>query len=161
MKDVYLHTFPLLSLLGARISGAGMGGRDNASLIPLLMGGLWPLSLGGLVHCDVACPFDLAGVPRDCDPEITVAVRTAPCLVHLHDHAICWVGEVLCSCTLFLVMLNDSTTVRRWWEEMKKAMALINQPRKSTGPFWIFILTWVLIHQRDKSTWLNNTGSCR
>jgi len=39
-EDLYLHTFPLLSLLGARISGAGMGGRDNAALILLLMGGL-------------------------------------------------------------------------------------------------------------------------
>ena len=30
-----IHTFPLLSLLGARISGAGMGGRDIAAVIPL------------------------------------------------------------------------------------------------------------------------------
>jgi len=29
------HTFPLLSLLGASISGAGMGGRDIAAMIPL------------------------------------------------------------------------------------------------------------------------------
>jgi len=29
-----LHTFPLLSLLGARISGAGMGGRDIAAVTP-------------------------------------------------------------------------------------------------------------------------------
>ena len=28
------HTFPLFPFFGARISGAGMGGRDKASSIP-------------------------------------------------------------------------------------------------------------------------------
>ena len=32
-KDVSLHTFPFLPLFGAKISGAGMGGRDMAALI--------------------------------------------------------------------------------------------------------------------------------
>jgi len=41
------------------------------------------------VSCNVACPFGLAGVPSNGDPETTVAVRTGPRLVRLCDHAIC------------------------------------------------------------------------
>jgi hypothetical protein len=33
-KNISFHTFPLLCLFGARISGAGMGGRVMAALIP-------------------------------------------------------------------------------------------------------------------------------
>lgn len=33
-EDISFHTFPFLPLFGAKISGAGMGGRDMAALIP-------------------------------------------------------------------------------------------------------------------------------
>jgi hypothetical protein len=32
--DIAFHTFPVCPFFGARISGAGMGGRDIASSIP-------------------------------------------------------------------------------------------------------------------------------
>ena len=36
-----IHTFPLLSLLGARRSGIGIGGRETASFMVLLDLGVW------------------------------------------------------------------------------------------------------------------------
>jgi hypothetical protein len=37
-KDILFHTFPFGPLFGARISGAGMGGRDMTSSNPLPTG---------------------------------------------------------------------------------------------------------------------------
>lgn len=35
----YVHTLPLRCFCEARVSGAGMGGKDMADMIPLLRGG--------------------------------------------------------------------------------------------------------------------------
>lgn len=80
--------------------------------------------------CSVACCFGFAGVLRD-DPETAVAVRTGPRLVLLCDHTICWdLGEVLCSRTLFLAMLEDVPPVGEMMEETKGSAALISRQKK-------------------------------
>ena len=89
--------------MGARISGAGIGGRDIAAWIPLPEMGF--LSLEYLKFCGTLCFFGFTGVSRDPEVVATSAVRTAPRLVCFAAHATRWnFGEVECSSVRFLAI---------------------------------------------------------
>jgi hypothetical protein len=104
LRKCIVHTFPLLSFLGARISGTGIGGRDIASLIA--SPDLGVSSLEKLVFLDGTCFLGLVGVCADPDDPatgMTSAARTAPRLVRFSVHATRWkVGEVVNSRGRFL-----------------------------------------------------------
>ena len=59
-EDIQFHTFPLRPFFEARISGAGMGGRDIASLIISPEMGVWSREYP--VFCNVVCFLCFIGV---------------------------------------------------------------------------------------------------
>ena len=106
------HTFPLRSLLGARISGAGIGGRDIAALIPSPEAGAW--SWEYLTFCSAAFFLGFVGVAGDPGVVRTSAVRTAPHLVCFSAQVMWWnFGEVEYSLGHFLDMA-EVWVMQRW-----------------------------------------------
>ena len=95
-----IPTFPLVYPFEARISGAGIGGRDIAALIPSSVIGVW--SRECLTPCDMAGLFGFTGVAVE-PGVISLAVRTGPRRVRFSAHATRWTfGETECSRTRFL-----------------------------------------------------------
>ena len=102
-EDIPFHTFPFRPLFGARISGAGMGGRDMAALIPSPGMGVWSWEYP--IFYNVVRFFGFTGV-SGVPGVVTSAARTTPRLVRF-VHATRWnFGELECSRTHFLVMVT-------------------------------------------------------
>jgi hypothetical protein len=99
------HTFPLLSFLGARISGIGIGGRDIASMISSPDLDVWP----GVNRTCFDFFLGLVGVCAGPGVVIISAARTLPRLVCLCVHATRWnFGEVENSRGCFLDIAEGS-----------------------------------------------------
>ena len=68
--------------MGARISGAGIGGRDIAASIPLEIG----VSSWKYLALKAMCFFGLTGITGELAAAVTSAVKTVLCLVHFAAH---------------------------------------------------------------------------